>query len=104
MGDGKQAVSLNADNPEQGFNESECAVHNVSQEIVGGGHQKVLADGAVQAALHLAMEEIAKIEDGRQAARGTNDIPILSRGRLGNDSRGEEERYGEGEAVHNSNP
>src|SRR5882762_3012220 len=100
MGDGKQAVSLNADNPEQGFNESECAVHNVSQEIVGGGHQKVLADGAVQAALHLAMEEIAKIEDGRQAARGTNDIPILSRDRIGDDEREDEERDDEGKSFH----
>ena len=100
MGDGKHAVSLNADNSEQGFNESECAVHKVSQEIVGGGHQKVLPHGAVQAALHLAMEEIAKIEDGRQAARGANDIPILSRGRLGNDEREEEERDDEGKSFH----
>jgi len=100
MGDGKQVVSLNADNPEQGFDEREGAVYKVNEEIVGGGYQKVLADRAVQAALHLTVEEIAKIEDGRQAARGTNDVPILSRGRLGNDEREDEEREDEGKSFH----
>ncbi len=100
MGDGKQVVSLNADNPEQGFDEREGAVYKVNEEIVGGGYQKVLADRAVQAALHLTVEEIAKIEDGGQAACGANDIPILSRGRLGNDEREHEERDDEGESFH----
>src|SRR5258706_2639609 len=100
MGDGKQVVSLNADNPEQGFDEREGAVYKVNEEIVGGGYQKVLADRAVQAALHLTVEEIAKIEDGGQAACGANDIPILSRGRLGNDKREHEERDDEGESFH----
>jgi len=100
MRDGKQVVSLNADNPEQGFDEREGAVYKVNEEIVGGGYQKVLADRAVQAALHLTVEEIAKIEDGGQAARGTNDIPILSRGGLGNDEREDEEREDEGKSFH----
>ena len=100
MGDGKQVVSLNADNPEQGFDKRESAVYKVNEEIVGGGYQKVLTDRAVQAALHLTLEEIAEIEDGGQASRGTNDVPILSRGRLGNDEREDDERDDEGESFH----
>jgi hypothetical protein len=100
MWDGKQVVSLNADNPEQGFDEREGAVYKVNEEIVGGGYQKVLADRAVQAALHLTVEEIAKIEDGRQAAGRTNDVPILSWDRIGDDEREDEERDDEGKSFH----
>jgi len=100
MRDGKHVVSLNADNPEQGFDECEGTVYKVNQEIVGGGHQKVLPHGAVQAALHLTVEEIAKIEDGRQAAGGTNDVPILSWDRIGDDEREDEEREDEGKSFH----
>jgi len=81
--DWQKVVSLNADDPQQGFNEIQGAVYKVYEKIVGGGYQEGLADLAVEATLHLTMEKVAKIEDGGQAARGTNDVPVLSRGRLG---------------------
>jgi hypothetical protein len=62
--DRKQTVGLNADNSEQGFNKVQDAVHKVYEKIVRGGHQEGLANLAIQAPLHLTMEEIAKIENG----------------------------------------
>jgi hypothetical protein len=97
-------VSLNADNPEQGFNQVQCAVHKVYEEIVGGRYEEVLADGAIETTLHLTVQEITKIEDGGQAARGANNVPILSRGRLGDTEDEDDERDDEGDSFHKLKP
>jgi len=55
---------------------------------------------AVQRALNLAFEEIAKIEDGGQTARAPDDVATLGRRRLWRAERKNDQRDNEGDAFH----
>src|SRR5579859_769913 len=96
---GQEAIRLDADNPQQRLHQSEC----IAQKI-RGRYEEVLADGTVYAALNLATEESTEIEDGGQAARGANDVPILGRGRLGDNKHEGEDGDDEGESFHSLRP
>ena len=69
---------LDALDAEKAFEEIQHAA-----DQIGRGHQKGLANGAVEGSFDLTTEEGAEIEDGSKPARGLNDIAILCLGRLG---------------------
>jgi len=50
------------------------------------------------------VEKIAKIEDGGQASRAANDVPVLSRGRLGDAEEKDDHGDEEGDSFHNLQP
>jgi hypothetical protein len=62
--DGEESVSLNTDDSQQGLDKVQRSVQEIDKKVVGGRYEEGLADLAVQPALNLAVEEIAKIEDG----------------------------------------
>jgi hypothetical protein len=47
-----------------GLDKVQRSVQEIDKKVVGGRYEEGLADLAVQPALNLAFEEIAKIEDG----------------------------------------
>src|ERR1700687_2662697 len=80
--DGQEVINLHTDDAEQGLHQIEGAVQQISEEVVGRCYEKGLANLAVQAALHLASKEVAKIEDRGQAAGGADDVAVLGSSRL----------------------
>jgi hypothetical protein len=62
--DREESVSLNTDDSQQGLDKVQRSVQEIDKKVVGGRYEEGLADLAVQPALNLAVEEIAKIEDG----------------------------------------
>src|SRR5882724_4127538 len=74
LGDGEESIRLNTDNSQNGLHEGERAANQVGKQVVGGRHQKGMANLAVQPTLNLAFEEIAKIKDRGKAARGADDV------------------------------
>ena len=98
--DGEESIRLNTDNAQEGLHERDRAVNQVVEQVVGGRYQKGLANRAVQRALNLAFEEIAKIEDGGQTARAPDDVATLGRRRLWRAERKNDQRDNEGDAFH----
>jgi hypothetical protein len=52
----------------------------------------------------VALEEIAKVQDGGQAACGADDIPVLCSSRIWSDKNKNKEREDDGSSFHNCNP
>src|SRR5882672_8242473 len=104
LGDGEESIRLNTDDSQQGLDKVQRSVQEIDKKVVGGRYEEGLADLTVQRALNLAFEEIAKIEDGGQAARGTDDVAILCRRRLCSAKRKNEHGDNEDDSFHSFNP
>ena len=100
---GKKLIGLDAFDAEKSLDEIESAVEEAGDQITRGGHQKCLANGAVQCALHLASSGKAKIQDGRKTAGGPHNVAVLRCGRDGADRQAGDEQYDDLQGTFHEN-
>ena len=79
---GEELVRLNTLNAEERFEEIQCAVQEVRDEIARGGNQKSLPDSAIERPLYLAARCQTKVEHRGEPTRGPDYVAALGRGGL----------------------